>query len=160
MYLIDGNNVMGQRPGWHRDRRAAQRRVLSEIAELSRLQRIQMSVVFDGRPIDNFPDGSRYRGVNVYFARPGSSADDRIIELVEQFPNRHNLKVVTSDRALARRLEVEGVKTVKAGEIRRRLDALVVEVPETLEVRDQEVPEWLRYFGVEADEGEDDSDAD
>ena len=156
MYLIDGNNVMGQRPGWHRDRRAAQRRVLLEVAELSRLKRIQMGIVFDGKPLDNFPDGSRFRGVQVYFAHRGGSADDRIVELVEQSGNRHNLTVVTSDRGLARRVEVAGVKTIRAGEIRRMLDVLVVEVPETLEVTEAELPEWMRYFGVSAeDDGED-----
>jgi predicted RNA-binding protein with PIN domain len=160
MYLIDGNNVMGQRPGWHRDKRAAQLRLLSEVAELSRRQGTQMSVVFDGGPLDNFPDGARYRGVCVFYARRGSSADDRILELVEQSSNRHNLTVVTSDRALVRRVEAHGVKTIRSGQLRTRLDSLGPESPEQIEVRDKDLPEWLRYFGVEANEGLSDDDPD
>lgn len=156
MYLIDGNNVMGQRPGWHRDRRAAQLRLLSEVAELSKIQGTQMSVIFDGKPLDHFPDGSRFRGVFLFFARHRSTADDRIIELIEASRNRHNLTVVTSDRALMQQVQAEGVKTIRSGEFRKRLDSLPLQSrdrEEVLEnVRQEELGGWLRYFGVDADD--------
>lgn len=155
MYLIDGNNVMGQRPGWHRDRRAAQLRLLSEIVELAKRQKTQMSVVFDGKPLDRFPDGSRYSGVWLYFARRGSNADNRIIELIESSTNRHNLTVVTSDGALRHRVRAEGVKTIGSGEFRKRLDSLPNSVAEGHEIQGGEMESWLRYFGADAeDDGE------
>lgn len=160
MYLIDGNNVMGQRPGWHRDRPAAQRRLLNELAELSRVKQFRLAVVFDGRPLPNLPDGSRFRGVEVYFARPGSDADARIVEFVEHDPNRHNLTVVTSDRALGQRIRVEGVRTMRSGELRHLLDSLPqIADPASKgagqdDVASGELGGWMRYFGV--DEEDDD----
>lgn len=162
MYLIDGNNVMGQRPGWHRDRLAAQRRLLNELAELSRLKRLRLKVVFDGRPLPNLPDGARFRGVEVYFALPGSDADTRIVEFVEDDPNRHNLTVVTSDQALRQRVRFEGVRTMRSGEMRRLLDSLPqVAIPPAEgagrdDVAPSEMGGWLRYFGVDEEDSDDD----
>ena len=117
-----------------------------------------MSIVFDGHPLDHFPDGSRFRGVSVFFAHRGGSADDRILELVRSNNNRHNLTVVTSDRALALRVESEGVKTVRSGELRHKLDSLGIEAPQTLEVLPDEMSGWLRYFGVDAEDEPDSAD--
>ena len=120
-----------------------------------------MSVVFDGKPLDHFPDGSRFRGVLLFFARHRSTADDRIIELIEASKNRHNLTVVTSDRALMQRVQAEGVKTIRSGAFRKRLDSLPLQSHHreeaTENVRQVELGGWLRYFGVDAD---DDSDPD
>ena len=49
-YLIDGNNVMGQRVGWHRDRVRARRELLEDVARFARAKRVSVSVVFDGAP--------------------------------------------------------------------------------------------------------------
>ncbi|MEP7272102.1 MAG: NYN domain-containing protein [Acidobacteriota bacterium] len=157
MYLVDGNNVMGQRPGWHRDRPAAQRRLLLELAELAKLRAVRIAVVFDGRPLPNFPDGSRFRGIDVYFARPGSDADQRILELLEQDPNRRNMTVVTSDRALANLIRGDGVQTMSSGEFRHLLaDNASLDRPAGgstpdagPEVSVDETPSWMRYFGVD-----------
>ncbi len=162
MYLIDGNNVMGQRPGWHRDRPAAQRRLLNELAELSRLKQIRIKVVFDGHPFPNLPDGARFRGVEVLFARPGSDADHRIIDLVERDSNHHNLTVVTSDGALRDRIRAEGVRTIRSGELRRMIDELAPtqtadEIDSSAAGQDlttDEMGGWLRYFGVDDDDPE------
>src|SRR5919199_1223351 len=35
-YLVDGNNVMAQRVGWHRDKPGARRRLLGELARFAR----------------------------------------------------------------------------------------------------------------------------
>jgi predicted RNA-binding protein with PIN domain len=115
-----------------------------------------MSVVFDGRPLDNFPDGSRFRGVPLFYARRGSNADNRIIELIEESRNRHNLRVVTSDSALIRRVEAAGVKTMRSGEFRKKLDSVTRERPSQPEVREEEMGTWLRYFGVDDDDDSDD----
>jgi len=163
MYLVDGNNVIGQRVGWHRDKEGARRRLLEELAQLVRIRKIRLSVVFDGQPDRAFPDGSSYRGVKVFYARPGSDADTRLVELVEGSRERRNLTVVTSDRQLTARIRVNGVKVIRSGEFRRWVD-------ETLEsaVRaghggesgsmkmgpphDGEVDDWFRYFGVDPED--------
>ena len=94
-YLVDGNNVMGQRVGWHRDKAGARRRLLTELARLARAAGVTIEVVFDGAPEEHFPDGSKFMGVGVFYAERGSNADERIKSLVEASRERRTLKVVT-----------------------------------------------------------------
>ena len=74
-YLVDGNNVMGQRVGWHRDKPGARRRLLTQLARFARAAGVTVEAVFDGAPEDFFPDGSHFMGVRVYYAARGSDAD-------------------------------------------------------------------------------------
>ena len=82
-YLVDGNNVMGQRVGWHRDRQRARRELLDELARFASAKKVRVAVVFDGAPDEHFADASSYRGVRVFYAARGSNADERIKALVE-----------------------------------------------------------------------------
>ena len=123
-YLIDGNNVMGQRVGWHKDRAAARRRLLDELSRFARSSGEPVAVVFDGVPDESFPDGSTFRDVRVYFAGRGSDADTRIEDLVERSPDPRALRVVTSDRRLADEVRRRGAQVIRSGELRRRLEAL------------------------------------
>jgi predicted RNA-binding protein with PIN domain len=122
MYLIDGNNVIGQRVGWHRDKSGSRRRFIEDLVRFIRNQRAAISVVFDGAPDESFPDESNYHGLNIYYARPGSDADSRIVDLVEGERNRKNLVVVTSDRKLIDRIRVCGVKVMTSGSFRRMIE--------------------------------------
>src|SRR5215218_3635504 len=122
-YLIDGNNVMGQRVGWHRDKAGARRRLLGELARFAREAGVTVEAVFDGAPDEFFPDGSYFMCVRVFYAERGSDADTRIKRLVDTSRERRTLKVVTSDRALADYVRLSGAQVVRAGEFRRRLDA-------------------------------------
>ena len=158
MYLIDGNNVIGLRArgyeSWYHDKPAARRRLLEELAELASRKRLRLAVVFDGAPDAHFPDGSSFRGVKVFYARPGSDADARIVDLVERERNRKGLVVVTSDAALAARVRVCGVRVIRAGEFRRLLDEAHTDESNAtnLAVDNEEMDAWLRYFGVAAED--------
>ncbi len=157
-YLIDGNNVMAQRVGWHRDKPAARKRLLDDLARFAAGERVRADVVFDGAPEEHFADGASYRGsVRVFYARRGSNADERIKEMVEASRERRTLIVVTSDRALADYVRRCGARVVRAGDLRRRLDALADKA------RAQDAPaarggedlsEWMRYFGVAPEDDE------
>jgi predicted RNA-binding protein with PIN domain len=155
-YLIDGNNVMAQRVGWHRDKPGARRRLLSEVARLARASGLTVEVVFDGAPDEFFPDGSSFMGVRVFYAERGSDADARIKQLVEASRERRTLKVVTSDRALADYVRRCGVEVIGSGEFRRRLDAEASGVEAERKtrggVKESELDEWMQYFGVSPDD--------
>lgn len=154
MYLIDGNNVIGQRArgyeNWYHDKPAARRRLLAELAVLASRKRLRLAVVFDGAPDAHFPDGSSFRGVKVFYARAGSDADARIVDLVERERNRKGLVVVTSDGALTARVRVCGVRVIRAGEFRRLMDEAHADESSStnLVVDNEETGAWLRYFGV------------
>jgi predicted RNA-binding protein with PIN domain len=158
-YLVDGNNVMGQRVGWHRDKPGARRRLLFDLARFARAAGVTLEVVFDGAPDEAYPDGSDFSGVRVFYAARGSDADARIKRLVEDSRERRTLKVVTSDRALASYVRQCGAEVVRAGDFRRRLDATAPDAaaapphrPDT--VRPSELGEWMYYFGVAPEDDE------
>jgi len=159
-YLVDGNNVMAQRVGWHRDKPGARRRLLTELSKFARVSGVSVEVVFDGAPDEFFPDGSYFMGVRVFYSERGSDADSRIKDLVERSRERRTLKVVTSDRALADYVRRCGVEVIRSGEFRKRLDA-----PETSDahakdekarggVEESEMDEWMYYFGVAPEDDE------
>ncbi len=109
-WLVDGNNVMGQRPdGWWRDRAGAMRRLVAALDAFAQDGGDTITVVFDGRERDL---GAEH--VEVAFA---PVADD---EIARRAPEAD--VVVTSDRGLAARIRA-GTRVTGAGEFRRRLDA-------------------------------------
>src|SRR5215467_11755814 len=124
-YIVDGNNVMGQIPGWHRDRDRARFELLKQLAAFARLRRVRVTVAFDGAPDQKFPEGSAFKGIQVLYARRGSSADDRIVELVESSKDPRGVTVVTSDRQLGFRVRQRGSKVLRSGEFRKQLESVV-----------------------------------
>jgi predicted RNA-binding protein with PIN domain len=156
-YLIDGNNVMGQRVGWHRDRVRARRELLDELARFASAKKARVVVVFDGAPDEHFADGASYRGVRVFYALRGSNADERIKSLVESSRERRTLLVVTSDRALAEYVRRCGAQVVRAGEFRRRMEeALTESATENTDAPpiEETTERWMRYFGVAPEDDE------
>lgn len=126
---------------------------MHDLARLARTKKLRLNVVFDGAPDPQFPDGSSYRGVRIYYSRPGSDADTRIIEMVEAERNKKSLVVVTSDRKLTSRVRACGARVMRSGGFRKMLDEVNKNSPDqepnTLDLKDNEMNEWLRYFGVE-----------
>ncbi|HZG50889.1 MAG TPA: NYN domain-containing protein [Pyrinomonadaceae bacterium] len=158
-YLVDGNNVMGQRVGWHRDRVRARRELLAELARFASGGRARVEVVFDGAPDENFADGSSYKGVRVYYAERGSDADTRIKTLVESSRERRTLLVVTSDRALGEYVRRCGAQVLRAGEFRRRMEAVAeakgaAQADADAPPVEESTERWMRYFGVAPEDDE------
>lgn len=159
MYLIDGNNVIGQRgkgyEEWFSDKPGSRRRLLQDLARLARVKKLRLTVVFDGAPDAAFPDGASFRSIKVFYARQNSDADTRIIEIAEAERNKKNLTVVTSDGKLAARVRVCGVKVMRSGEFRRMMeDAAETATGNDRMVAEEETDEWLRYFGVDETDDE------
>ncbi len=122
--LIDGMNVIGSRPdGWWRDRDAAVRRLVERLKRLAEAGE-SVTVVFDGKPLDDLPEGE-HEGVSVQYARRSGAdaADDRIVELIQERPDDFQV-VVTSDHGLQERLAGLGVKVEGASTFLHQLDQL------------------------------------
>jgi predicted RNA-binding protein with PIN domain len=152
-YLVDGNNVMAQRVGWHRDKRRARLRLLEELSAFAERKGATVAVVFDGAPDDFVRDGSLYSGVRVHYAARGSDADTRIKSLVESTRERRTLIVVTSDRALAGSVRAHGAQVIRSGDFRRMLEEQnAAAPPPKREIDPDDMAHWLRYFGVGPDD--------
>ncbi|HUQ32210.1 MAG TPA: NYN domain-containing protein [Pyrinomonadaceae bacterium] len=159
-YLVDGNNVMAQRVGWHRDKAKARRRLMDELARFAQNVRVRVTVVFDGAPEQHFADGSSYKGIRVFYSERGSNADERIKNMVEAARERRTLIVVTSDRELADYVRRCGAPVLRSGEFRRKMEEAetraAVKTDEAERGEGVELNEWMRYFGVGPDDEDDD----
>lgn len=158
-YLIDGNNVMAQRVGWHKDKSAARRGLMDELAEFIQTKKVRVSVVFDGAPEEFFADGSSYKGVKIFYAKQNSNADERIKRFVESSKERRTLIVVTSDRKLADYCHRCGAQIVRSGNFRQMMEEARQknqnnEKSPNEGVKKDELKSWMRYFGVDESDDE------
>jgi predicted RNA-binding protein with PIN domain len=121
-WLVDGMNVVGSRPEdrWWLDRQEAMRALAEQLRAYAARTGEEVTVVFDGEPFEALHPGAP--GV-VFAGGPGpGAADDEIARRVAGDADPQSLRVVTSDRELARR--VRGVEVVGGGSFRERLDRL------------------------------------
>jgi predicted RNA-binding protein with PIN domain len=126
MLIVDAMNVIGSRPtGWWRDRPGAILRLAERLEALCAGDGIEMTVVVDGLPLEDLPEGE-YGGLTVMYAARGgaNAADDRIVELVGEHEAPETLTVVTSDRTLIARVRDLGAQTSGPSELLRRLDEI------------------------------------
>ncbi len=128
--LVDGMNVIGSRPdGWWRDRDGAARRLAERLQGLAGASGDgdgdDVTLVLDGRPIEDMPEGA-YGGIAVLYADRGgrNAADDRIVELVASDEHPELFHVITSDRELRRRVEALGATVAGARSLLDRLDEI------------------------------------
>jgi predicted RNA-binding protein with PIN domain len=122
-WIVDGMNVIGSRPdGWWRDRTSSMERLVGALARFAAETGEPVAVVLDGHPRE-LPEAA---GVEVAFAsaRGPDAADHDIAARVAADESPAELRVVTSDGALAARVRAAGAEVVGAGEFRRRLDRL------------------------------------
>jgi predicted RNA-binding protein with PIN domain len=118
-WIVDGMNVIGSRPdGWWRDRPGAMRALVEQLVRWADGR--DVIVVFDGRPFD-----LALEGVTVAFAsrRGPNAADDDIVRLVEADDDPAELRVVTSDHDLSRRVRELGAQVVSSGGFRELFEA-------------------------------------
>jgi len=121
-WVVDGMNVIGSRPdGWWRDRAAARRRLVSDLATLAGPES-EVTVVFDGRPDPGEAEAARARGVTALFAPGGpNAADHAIVDLLGTLGDGAGTTVVTSDSALADAVRRAGVAVEGTKAFRGRL---------------------------------------
>jgi predicted RNA-binding protein with PIN domain len=124
--VVDGMNVIGTRPnGWWRDRAGATRRLLARLQALRRVTAEPVTLVLDGRPLSDVPEGD-HDDVQVLYARRGGrdAADDRLVEFVRALDDPGDVTVVTSDRGLRARVHELGATVVGATSLLADLDHL------------------------------------
>ncbi len=142
---------MAQTQGWQRDKAQARRNLLKELAKFSEIKKNRLTVVFDGKPDDSFPDGASFQGVKVFYSKFGSNADERIKSFVETAKERKTLFVVTSDIELSNHVRSNGVKVIRSDEFRATMDEKFYQ-PKSVaspSVKPEELGSWMRYFGVD-----------
>lgn len=155
-YLIDGNNLIGRLPEIDPEAPDARMQLLRWLAAFRNRpgqKARRLTVVFDGAPEPNFPDGSVFQGVHIIYSLPNSTADARIKQKVEQHKDRRGLTVVTSDRELYNYVRACGAQAITCEQFVERLWTAVAssdsDEKEEVHLDAQEIDQWMRYFGIE-----------
>lgn len=128
------------------------RDLLEKLSRFAQTARVKVSVVFDGGEEQSFPDGARFKGVNVYYSEGFANADARIKKFVEAAKDRRAFIVVSSDNALVNFCRARGAKIVRSPQFRRSIEAAEIEHSEKMRergVKNDDISDWLRYFGIE-----------
>ena len=126
VWFVDGNNVMGAgADGWWNAPERAMARLAQAVAAWCRTHDDEVTLVFDGAPVDEVAIASGGNLTVTFATRRGrDAADDRIVELVEERfadpDTQPRVTVVTSDRGLRARLP-PGVATIGNRSFRDRL---------------------------------------
>jgi predicted RNA-binding protein with PIN domain len=120
-WLVDAMNVIGVRPdGWWEDRQAAMVRLVEQLERWVAVTGEEVTVVFEGPPSP--PITSELVEI-AHAPRPEpNAADEEIARRLREHPDPHQVRVVTSDRALAERARSLGAVVEPAGSFRRRLE--------------------------------------
>jgi predicted RNA-binding protein with PIN domain len=121
-WIVDGMNVIGTRPdGWWRDRHAAMVRLVDRLERMAAETGDEIMVVFERPPSP--PISSTVIDV-AHAPRPRPhAADDEIVRLLAADPQPGELRVVTSDRALADQVRAAGAGVEPADAFRTRIEA-------------------------------------
>ncbi len=110
LVLVDGYNVA--KLAWPGAALPEQRRrLLDLLVELTARHPVDVLVVFDGSDVTGSRHGGRH--VRVAFSPNGVTADDVLVEHVEQTPPDRPVLVVTSDRALGESVRARGANVVR-----------------------------------------------
>ncbi len=146
-YIIDGNNVMAT---LSRDVIIARRRLIAALTRFIAVNRVSVTVVFDGVPDDEFPEDRRTKSVHILYARPGSDADTRIKELVRRASYKRDIVVVTSDKELGSFASHLGSRILTSHVFRDMLDECesVQMSREKAGYTPVDVKEWMDYFNL------------
>lgn len=123
-YLIDGSNVLGaMRVDRHSD--DSKRALVRLLSSFARAKRTRVTCVFDG---DEPPSFAKHLGA-VTVAFSGQRAADELI--VERAANGRGWSVVTSDRALASRVQRRQVEVIAPATLIRDMELSASAEPES-----------------------------
>jgi len=134
IYLVDGSNVLG-RAGADREGVEDKRALLRAAAAFARRRKARLTLFFDGRQPESF--ASSLGAVRAVFSN-GRPADDLIVDCAQKDGSREPVRVVTSDSALAARVQGRRVEVIRCGEF---LSALREEAGDGVPPED-----WEHYF--------------
>lgn len=122
--IVDGMNVIGTRPDqeWWKDRDKAMRWLVDLLERLAAAEGDDILVMFERPPRPPI----RSTVIEVRHApRPRANAADlEIVRLLREDPDAHNVRVVTSDRALADQVDAIGATVESSNSFRHRIESL------------------------------------
>ena len=163
--IVDGYNVLHASRWLSSPFKGVDRQGLCQVlGTLARHRAEKITVVFDAAPARRDPVISGSLPVQVIYSGHGRTADEVIIQMVENSSGPRELTVVSSDRQIRAVAKRRGCKLSRAGEFIKAAARELTEAETQLSAEPTEKQEglgreqtrqWLSEFGLDPDEEED-----
>lgn len=112
-YWIDGYNLLFYLPKSKSSFEEKRRDLILKLNQKAKAFHIQMTLVFDASdPNQDFDTRSHFDFLEIIYTRPKKTADQAILEIVEQSSKPSNLCVVSSDKDLSFKAKALGSQTL------------------------------------------------
>ena len=152
-WLIDGHNLIGQMPNLRLDDPHDEEKLLEILRQYRARTGDILTVVFDSGHTYQAAKTQKRGGITVQFAPHGRTADQLIVQRLQQVKNPQAVKVVTSDRAIQQAASQAGVRVVAAHEFAQALlqssgpsASATSEKQSDVQLSAVEVESWLELF--------------
>ena len=120
-WIVDAMNVIGSRPdGWWKDRDGATAGLVAKLDTWAAAEGVAVTVVLERPP--RVPLSASTIEIAHAPKAGANSADDEIVRLVQADGRPHEVRVVTSDRALIDRVRDMGADVFPAATFRNLID--------------------------------------
>jgi|HigsolmetaAR202D_1030399.scaffolds.fasta_scaffold06551_3 Predicted RNA-binding protein containing a PIN domain len=164
--LVDGHNLIGQIPGLRLDDPEDEYKLVLLLRRYATRKKGRRIVVVFDHGIYGHPSNLNGYGVECVFAKSPKDADAELMRRMNKIRHVKEWVLVSSDRAVTGVARGNGIKVRSSHEFGRKLLIRSTAMPK-IEEKDidrklshREIEEWLRFFGIDPENVEDQMDDD
>lgn len=124
VYVVDATGMVDprQRNGGGQASPRDHFAILRMLAQFVGREGIEIQAVFTGRPLREAGDGQEFKGVRVFYAENGASAQARMKDLIRKLSGRKDVVLLTADAALEREAGGLGAVCMRLSTLRKSFD--------------------------------------
>lgn len=148
-YLIDGNNLIGRSSDFNLKSPFSRELLIKELLAFQKKKNARIIIVFDGTPDEHLNRQFLSLGkLEIIFAGRKSSADTRILQIIQRSADPGSIILVSSDKKLTDRAKYMRAKIMKCHQFRKKLRTMKIGPIDKMEPKlsPDEIKEWLNYF--------------
>lgn len=124
VYVVDATGMVDprQRNGGGQASPRDNFAILRMLAQFAGREAIEIQAVFTGRPLREAGEGQEFKGVRVFYAENGASAQAKIKELIRKLAVRKDVVLLTADVALEREAGGLGAVCMRLSTLRKSFE--------------------------------------
>jgi predicted RNA-binding protein with PIN domain len=124
VYVVDATGMVDprQRNGGGQASPRDHFAILRMLAQFAGREGIEIQAVFTGRPLREAGEGQEFKGVRVFYAENGASAQARMKDLIRNLAVRKDVVLLTADVALEREAGELGAVCMRLSTLRKSFD--------------------------------------
>jgi len=124
VYVVDATGMVDprQRNGGGQASPRDHFAILRMLAQFAGREAIEIQAVFTGRPLREAGEGQEFKGVRVFYAENGASAQAKMKEMIRKLAVRKDVVLLTADAALEREAGGLGAVCMRLSTLRKAFE--------------------------------------